>query len=269
MNAKKLSRKNTLLLSCVGFVLICISLIVLIFLSKYNINKREYNLSEAYGLKIVFFSDIHIGVGKGEQWVEKVVKTVNDQNPDIIIIGGDFIENKNSPIAELFPLKKLESKYGIYAVLGNHDHYNIEAVKTICSELEIKLLINEIIQLENTEISITGIDDLWYGEKYNEDLIPRNTKYNILISHNPAIIYDTNYIENFDLILSGHTHAGQGNIPILNYSIFWPFDDLERKYRTGKFELTEDSTLIISSGVGENAIPLRIFAQPTIEIIYL
>ena len=151
--------------------------------------------------------------------------------------------------------------------MGNHDYYNEENVKNKCSELGLHLLINEVIYIDNTELSITGVDDLWNGKKYKDNLIPQNSKYDILISHNPAILYDIDYVDSFDLILSGHTHAGQGNIPLVNYSLYWPFDDLERKYRTGSFEITDNTTLIISSGVGENAIPLRIFAQPTIEII--
>lgn len=264
-----MKRNKAILLSCLAFIFICIFSLTIIFLSKYNVKQRVYKLSDQNQIKIVFFSDIHIGVGKDEKWLERVVEKVNNETPDIIIIGGDFIESKNSPTEELEPLKNLNSKYGTFAVMGNHDYYNIEEVKAKCSELGIRILINEVIYIDNTELSITGVDDLWNGKKYKDNLIPQNSEYNILISHNPAILYDIDYVDSFDLILSGHTHAGQGNIPLVNYSLYWPFDDLERKYRTGSFEITDNTTLIISSGVGENAIPLRIFAQPTIEIIYL
>jgi uncharacterized protein len=171
------------------------------------------------GTKLVQLTDFHYdGVRLSEWLLEEAIAAANEAEPDLILLTGDFITFEPEPIYDLVQrLKHLQSRVGIYAVLGNHDHYHHRGKKEIANALnsaDIRVLYNEAIYPLGPELALIGFADFWSGDFQPEPVmtsvdreIPR-----IVLSHNP----DTAEILQkwrIDLQLSGHTHGGQIVIP--------------------------------------------------------
>jgi predicted MPP superfamily phosphohydrolase len=195
---------------------------------------------------------------------------VNAENPDIILLGGDYVHRGDRYIIPCFnELKNLRAPLGIYGVLGNHDNReNAELTKKMMEESGIFQIDNKAFWIvkEGAKIKIGGVGD--YIED-TQDLDPTlngvgKGDFVILLSHNPdyAKTLDTDKI---DLILSGHTHGGQITLaglwaPIMNST--------EQKFRTGLIQL-KNANMIVSNGVGTITPPVRFFARPQIVTIIL
>jgi hypothetical protein len=173
------------------------------------------------GIKLVHLSDFHYdGTHLSENIIKDVIIKTNQENPDLIILTGDYITYYPQPIWRLIlRLKQLRSRLGTYAILGNHDVYHPLSQKMVSDALEsinIKVLWNQIITPLGHQFPIIGLADYW-SKAFNPDplfsqidpKIPR-----LVLCHNP----DTAEILTkwrVDLQLSGHTHGGQLAIPFL------------------------------------------------------
>lgn len=226
------------------------------------------------GLKIVHFSDLHYKRVVLKDEVEKVVKEINLINPDIVIFTGDLID-KDFEVDEddISTLKKLlgsiNSAYGKYAIRGNHDYVKEEdIIKDIYNESDFTYLQNnyDIIYGNDGNIFIGGLDTYSYDKsdidevmKYFEenDDIP----FKIILSHEPD--YTDTILENYNptLILSGHSHNGQINIPFVK-TLFLPYGS--KKYYDNYYHIN-NTDLYISSGIGESRINFRMFNKPSIN----
>ncbi|MGF1486359.1 MAG: metallophosphoesterase [Prochloraceae cyanobacterium] len=171
------------------------------------------------GTKIVQLSDLHYdGESLTDEFLAKTIRIANEENPDLVILTGDYITDDPSPIDELvLRLKYLKSNKGIYACLGNHDIEYPNAKQKVTKALTrvgIKVLWNEIAYPLGEELPFVGLADYWSRQfsPYHtlsqlDPALPR-----IVLSHNP----DTAEILQkwrVDLQLSGHTHGGQVTIP--------------------------------------------------------
>ncbi|MGB9553881.1 MAG: metallophosphoesterase, partial [bacterium] len=92
-----------------------------------KLNRIHFHFKAAFKnppCRIALFSDLHAGALKGTRWVKRVVETINRENPDLILIGGDFVFRADPRKLKnyLGPLKELKAREGVYAVLGNHDY---------------------------------------------------------------------------------------------------------------------------------------------------
>lgn len=223
------------------------------------------------GKTIVFITDIHHGPFLSIERVRKLVKQINELEPDIILMGGDYVHRDSKYIQPVFDeLRDLKSKHGIYAVLGNHDHWeNAESTRKMVVRNGIHICDNKSywVGIGNDSIKIGGVGDLWEDvqiiDSTTHDL--KKSDFCILLSHNPDYLenLDTNLI---DLTLSGHTHGGQMTFfgtwaPILP-------SKYGQKYRYGLKTLGEMKSYI-SSGVGTITPPLRFFCRPEIVQITL
>jgi hypothetical protein len=172
-----------------------------------------------HGFKIVQMSDLHYdGVRLSEEILEQAITFTNKAKPDLICLTGDYISYSPTPIHQLaLRLKKLESRFGIYAVLGNHDLYKTGAKEEVINALtgiDVKVLWNEISYPFGEGLAVVGLADYW-SKEFNPASVLDNfdpTIPRIVLSHNP----DTAEILKqwrVDLQLSGHTHGGQIVIP--------------------------------------------------------
>lgn len=169
------------------------------------------------GLSLVQLTDLHIGPILKQDWLKEVVAKTNAINPDFILLTGDYVDGYVSEIAhELEPLTNLQSRYGVWAVTGNHEYYwNMLEWKKIFERMNINFLENEYktFAINGEQIVVVGIPDL-AAERFglpvpnlDKALKDAPDAVRILLSHQPR--HANSYMEQIDLMLSGHTHGGQ------------------------------------------------------------
>lgn len=227
---------------------------------------------------IAFVSDFHVGPYKGRGFMKRIVAKTNASKPDLILLGGDFLYNYASDPSLLDPLKELDARLGIFAVMGNHDsgrdimHGRITENEDRTKDVEEVLKHCGIVTLHNEwkdlgPCVLAGTDDYWmksYDLGRALDGIPDGIPV-ILLTHNPDAIMDER-VQRADLILSGHTHGGQVRLPWIGSVPPIP-NELGRKYDRGTFPLPKDTTLIVSHGVGESMARPRFLTIPEILLI--
>ena len=217
------------------------------------------------GLKIIFASDFHIKPYEGYR-LKRVVKSINKQKPDLILLGGDFVnghkQNYTMPIEDIAAgLKNLKSKYGVIAVLGNHDGWQgkykiIKALKA-----------NGIIVLENSnitlgELTVAGVDDLQTGKPDVEKALNGIGSNVILLSHTPDVFPEVP--EYVTLTLAGHLHGGQVVFPGIP-QLYIP-SKYGTRYLYGLIN-ENDKLLYTSSGLGTSILPVRFNCPPEYVVI--
>lgn len=237
------------------------------------------------GYRVVQLSDIHIGTFlRNRSFVDKMVRAVNAQRPDLVVFTGDLV---NVSAQEIIPfqhaLKQIQARDGVFSVMGNHDYCeyvedksesNIRKNQTVLRYLEQKigwhLLMNEhvTLQRDGTSIELVGVENISrppfpdYGdlEKALEGTVAGTFK--ILLSHDPSH-WRRDVLRNTDiaLTLSGHTHAGQFSLGHFSPAK-WAYSEWGGKY-------TEDGAMLyVSTGIG-GTVPFRFGAWPGIDVIQL
>lgn len=226
-------------------------------------------------LKILQFSDMHVSEYFDENDMEMAVEKINEQNPDIVVFTGDLIdqfnnyENKDNVHKIWESLAEINASIGKYAIYGNHDYGGgaEQVYRTIIENSGFILLKNEKITLEDYNINIIGMDDSIFGKFEKDKLISFLDKdsFNIVLSHEPDVIdYLLEY--NIDLFLSGHSHGGQINLPLVN-----SFPLLAKKYTNGiySFDNYRQTILYVNVGLGTSQLPLRFMAPPELSVFKL
>ena len=206
--------------------------------------------------------------------MDRIIDLVNSQEKDIILVGGDYT-NWTGKIDRFYgDLKRMkQTKYGTYAILGNHDYNDVQRNSQKLRELGYKLLINENadIKIGNGKIFIAGVDDYRRGKPDAEKALNgiKKDDFAILLNHNPDYFeYMTkDDKEKADITLSGHTHGGQ--ITFFGYILH---AEIKHKQKYGYGMKNYDGHKIyITSGVGGGAFEMfiRFFAKPEIVMIEL
>jgi len=230
------------------------------------------------GLKIGVVADFHAGAFATEKDILKAIRIVNRERPDLIALLGDYVDGayshshknvkKGSYIFDA--LKRLNAPLGVYAVLGNHDHWaDASLVRKELSRLPIVTLNNQGVSLDNG-LAIAGVDDFWEGPSHPfkaiKDLHPESVI--LMLSHNPDVNIQLKGDGRVRLVMSGHTHGGQIRIPVVNRA---PWVPCSRKYRgqSGLIRETDRRWTFITKGVGTFFIPVRLACAPDIGILRL
>lgn len=206
-------------------------------------------------IKVVAISDVHLGYGTSKKQLEGYLKMINQEQPDLILIGGDLIDNSVIPLYQermMETLSQLSAPLGVYMVSGNHEHISgILECKNFLSRTGIKLLRDSIVSLPNG-IQIVGRDDRFNMKRLSlEDLMKRVDlqKPVILLDHQP---YELELAEQLgvDVQFSGHTHRGQ----------IWPISlvtDLMYAQSYG-YRQWSRSHIYVSSGLSLWGPPFRV-----------
>lgn len=221
------------------------------------------------GIKIVFVSDLHIKPNQSKR-LNKIVKMINGQQPDIVLSAGDFVSghNKNmtmsiEDIAE--QLKNVRSKYGFYTVLGNHDNWvDGEGITDALTKSGIRVLANSNVKINinGKDIYIAGVEDEMTGTPDIYSALYKTKNPVILLTHSPSLFPEVP--KEVNLTLSGHTHGGQIKLPFLGALIV--ASDYENIYSVGLFE-EEGRKMIVTKGIGNSILNVRFNCVPEIVVI--
>ncbi|MDX6409413.1 MAG: uncharacterized protein QOE13_2484 [Gaiellaceae bacterium] len=221
--------------------------------------------AELAGLRIAHLSDFHLGLpSRGERASERAVEWVEDLNADLVLITGDLVSRpRGEPL-----LRALLQRLGpSYAVLGNHDVENTRDPFSRTVGLDdltpARLLVDdaETVELRGRRVQIVGVDPRAYRRRRSEPwrLIDETADLRILLCHFPYVL-DLLPPGAFDLVLAGHMHDGQINLPLGRGRKF-RFAHPSTRYAAGLYERA-GATMHVSPGLGTTFVPFRFFARP-------
>ncbi|HEX5084930.1 MAG TPA: metallophosphoesterase [Blastocatellia bacterium] len=230
---------------------------------------------EFHGLRIVQLSDIHHSPFLDEERINEAVRMANDLGPDLAVLTGDYISHSRDYISSCArALGRLRAAHGVFAVLGNHDHWTDgEMMRVALADQGIHVLCNESLRIEreSSYIRLAGVDDMMVRRDdlplALEETSWRETR--ILLSHNPAIIREAARA-GVDLVLSGHTHGGQINWRLLTgrkdkKTARW-LRRPSRRLMRGHAQLGA-TQLYVNRGLGTVVVPLRYGCPPEITLL--
>jgi len=223
------------------------------------------------GLRILLITDIHVGPFLEPEALARVFARLMATRPDLILLGGDLATarlDEFPPAAGAF--RTLAAPRGVFAVLGNHDHYTREPERltALIEECGIGVLHNRWVPLGpagGASLVLAGIDDRHSGRPDLDAAlagIPAGAPV-ILLSHNPDVLFDA-AARGVSLVLSGHTHGGQIRIPGL------PVLVRMSRYRLDEGHYGAGGTqLVVSRGLGVTGLPIRIACPPEAVLLTL
>jgi predicted MPP superfamily phosphohydrolase len=223
-------------------------------------------------LRVVQVSDIHSGLFMTPSRMRQCAEAVQQLQPDLFVLTGDFISNSMSYLAPCVEaMAGVRARYGSFAVLGNHEHWygEPEEFVAVFNAAGITVLQNDhrVIETDRGRIAVAGIDDLRFGRPDLDralagldPLLPT-----ILLSHRPEI-FPHAAARNIALTLAGHYHGGQVNVKLLGFTL--NVARLLSPYTEGLYRLG-GSHLYVNRGLGTTGTPVRINAPPEITLLHL
>lgn len=239
-----------------------------------HVNYTSYRIYPERALirpvKIALIADLHIGLFSGhEKQLQLIVKKINQQQPDLVVVAGDWTyEPENKLVEELAILQKIQAP--VYSVNGNHDEqYPGPPIQALLAQ---SLEQNNVIDIEGKvvefdEFRLIGVGDLWAGKtdmRYMPDL-PQDKPW-VILSHNPDTVDMVPKLKYKALMLSGHTHGGQVELPWITNYVMKKVSILGHK--KGLY-FHENANVFVTVGTGMVGIPFRFRVPPTIDIIEL
>lgn len=262
----------------------------------YTIHRQKLkitNLPNSFkGLKIVQISDIHSGSFITENPLKEVVKIINNENPDIIFFTGDLVNEISEEVIPFIDvLSKLNAKFGVFSILGNHDYgdyfyqpddtegkkHNYNLMKKIHQKMGWKLLLNEnhVIEQNNERLAILGVEN-WgdkgrfqkYGDIDKAKIGCSNSDVKLLLSHDPSHWEAKVLPEHKDIAatFSGHTHGMQFGIEIPGFK--WSPSQYMYPQWAGLYQKNEQK-IYVNRGLGFIGYPGRVGILPEISVFEL
>lgn len=222
------------------------------------------------GVRLVHLSDLHAGPFAGRRQLGRVLDRVAALDADLFVITGDFVSSFYGEIREVLPiLERLRARHGVWAVLGNHDFYTgrTERLTRNLRDRGVRVLRNEhaVIEHHGSRLALIGLDDPDQGQAdllRATDGLPGDA-FRVLLCHNPDIVRRAAQW-GIPLVLCGHTHGGQFQIP--GWGAF--VTQTREKRDHGLFEV-EGTRLSLTRGIGVIGLPLRWRCPPEVSILSL
>ena len=267
-----------------------------IFYGRYNFKKYFINvpvsrINLTHDIKIVQISDLHLGSFHSQTRLSEVINIINQEQPDLVFFTGDLVNTFPDEATQYINiLKKIQSKFGSFSVLGNHDYADyagidkdslegkkswsdhLNKMRRIHKKIGFDLLMNEnrVLKIYDSEVNIIGVEN-WgrgrfskYGDFDQAKLGVNNQNLTILLSHDPThwdvILQNSTHV---DLQMSGHTHGMQFGLEIPG--IKWSPAQWRYKHWGGLYH-ESDSFLYVNRGLGHLGYPGRVGILPEITI---
>lgn len=247
-------------------------------LSRRGVDRvKRYNFTHADipkefdGFRIAFISDIHYKSALQEKGLEQLVSQLQQLNPDLLLMGGDYQEGCEY-VPELFDyLAKVNPPFGIVGVMGNNDYERCHDV--IVTEMKrhgMKMLEHrcDTISKKGAQIILAGVHNPFDLQQngVSPSISLQEKDFVILLTHTPDYAEDV-AITNTDLVLAGHTHGGQ--VTLLGVIAPVVPSHYGTRFRTGLKNTSAGVPIIITNGIGTSRRPTRMFAPSEIVLIEL
>lgn len=258
--------------TAVGLLIVLTAYFFLPVTERFNLLKE----GDENAVRCVLVTDLHsCYYGKNQK---NLIERIDKENPDIIFLGGDIFDDKIDDDNAVIFLEEISKKYKCFYVSGNHEYWSerCDEMKDKVRSLGITVLEGdcETIGINGKTIDVCGVDDptRLTNSQFKEQLNKAYAKtsedhYKILLTHRPEQT-DFYALYDYDLILSGHAHAGQIRIPFINIGLYAPNQGLFSKYVSGIYTLSNGSRLIVSRGLARESTPApRFFNHPEIVVI--
>ncbi|NNE68092.1 MAG: metallophosphoesterase [Pyrinomonadaceae bacterium] len=223
--------------------------------------------SKLDGLRVLHLSDTHHSPFTDIEHIERAIEISNGLEPDVVVLTGDYVSHETEyigPVAD--QLGSLRSEFGIYACLGNHDHWtDADAVSKALAGTGIRVLNNEGFRLEarGQAFWMCGVDD--YMVNLTDVPAALSGSYpdemKMLLAHNPIILRQAAK-HGVDVMFSGHTHGGQVKIRDKERP------SIRRKLSSG-LHRRKETQVYITRGIGTVVLPVRYQCPPEISLIEL
>lgn len=219
------------------------------------------------GFRIIYLSDFHLYPYTRLPLIRRCVKMVNALDPDVIVLGGDYVWRNLDAIHDLAPeLGKLNARHGVFAIIGNHDIWlDVEVVKAALKDAGLELLVNTGVPITAGRVALylAGLDDGWSGRPDLDAAIAQRPAESpvVLLMHEPDLADRYAQDGRIALQLSGHSHGGQVRRPLRGAFIL-PY--LGQKYDMGLYRV-RDMWLYTNRGIGCISEPIRYNCSPEIS----
>lgn len=249
-----------------------------VFIERYLILTNYYripvpNLPLAFsGFRIVQLTDLHYGFLVPLAVIRYVVNQANRLEHDLIVCTGDYVHKRGATTqidAVWSLLSQLKAQYGVHSILGNHDHWaNTERSQQWLLETNQDLSHKvKVIEKGGHKLWLAGAGDLWEDHRNLDEMLSKvpESDCRIVLAHNPDTA-DTKFSARVDLMISGHTHGGQVDIPFLGPPVL-PVQN--KTYSSGLKLSPRGMGVFISRGIGWAIYPVRFNCPPEIAVLEL
>lgn len=276
-----LLKKRSLLLIAIMSLMICSVLGYAYFIEPNRLVVTSVTVETDKSIKpltVVFFTDTHFGAYYDVTHVKKIVNTINEASPDLVVFGGDLFDHYARDRDDLDldylkeELRRINAKVNKYAVRGNHDYGGgaVRIYEDFITSCGFELLDNQSVVLEQYGIEIIGYDDYLMGISDPSQYKLDGALFNLIIAHEPIT---ASFIESKsdNLLLTGHTHGGQVSIPFITSKLLpeGSGNFVKGFYTREELNRTISLRMYTSSGIGMTRYPFRFLNTPEIVEIKL
>lgn len=273
MKMRKIPHKKILILILIIIILIpfCLYQNKHLVITTYTYESEKLG-EDLDGYRILQISDLHNATfGKGNK---KLLKTIRSCSPDIIVITGDLVDSNHTNVERAVAFVKEAVKIApVYYVTGNHEYWldpseNEQMMQGILAAGAYDLD-DEAVRIEKGDSSflLVGLDDQHLSDETLKNLLQeQKNELSIVLAHEPQ------YLQNYanaeaDLVLTGHAHGGQIRLPFVG-GIVAPDQGFLPEYTSGQYN-SADTEMIVSRGLGNSIIPVRLFNYPEVVCVEL
>ena len=236
------------------------------FVEPAQLRVRETTIVVGANARIALISDLHIGLYQGLDRTQQIVDQLNTLDVDAVLVAGDWTYEPTRPLAELLaPFARF--RHRVLSVPGNHDEEM--PGPPLAAELRAALIANGVEPIEGRSVQVKNLQIVGMGDRWaRKDSLPPSvdaTRITIALAHNPDSVEQLVGTQ-IKLLLAGHTHGGQINIPYLTEIILGKYTrgDFKRGlYRRG------EQQVYVTAGLGMTGAPLRLNQAPTIDVLNL
>lgn len=273
MKMRKISHKKILILILIIIILIpfCLYQNKHLVITTYTYESEKLG-ADLDGYRIVQISDLHNAEFGKEN--KKLLEIIRSCSPDIIVITGDLVDSNHTNVERAVAFVKEAVKIApVYYVTGNHEYWldpseNEQMMQGILAAGAYDLD-DEAVRIEKGDSSflLVGLDDQHLSDETLKNLLQeQKNELSIVLAHEPQ------YLQNYanaeaDLVLTGHAHGGQIRLPFVG-GIVAPDQGFLPEYTSGQYNNT-DTEMIVSRGLGNSIIPVRLFNYPEVVCVEL